>query len=67
MSETIRVRAKGTAKLPVPGMRGRFVGRDKAGEIIAGGVEVPAESYYLRALKRGDIEAVSAADSEVSE
>jgi hypothetical protein len=50
---TIRVRAKGDAMLPVLGMRGRYV-------------DVPAESYYLRAVARGDIEAVKAV-SEVSE
>ena len=42
------------------------VGRDKAGAIIEAGVDVPAESYYLRAIARGDIEAVKAV-SEVSE
>jgi predicted nucleotidyltransferase len=52
--------------LPVLGMRGRYVGRDKAGAIIEAGVDVPAESYYLRAIARGDIEAVKAV-SEVSE
>jgi hypothetical protein len=63
---TIRVRAKGDAMLPVLGMRGRYVGRDKAGAIIEAGVDVPVESYYLRAIARGDIEAVKAV-SEVSE
>lgn len=56
MMNTIRVRARGTAKLPVPGMRGRFVGRDKAGEIIAEGVDVPEDGYHVRAINRGDIE-----------
>lgn len=61
MAEMMKVRAVGTGKLPVPGMRGRFVGRDKAGEIIAEGVDVPEDGYHLRALARGDIEMVQVA------
>lgn len=57
----MRVRAVGTGKLPVPGMTGRFVGRTKAGEIIAEGVDVPEDGYHLRALTRGDIELVQVA------
>ncbi len=54
MSSTIRVRAVGDARLPVPGMGGRFVGRDrKPHEIIAEGVEVPDDSYHRRAIARG--------------
>lgn len=56
MSSTIRVRAVGDARLPVPGAPGRYVGRDrKTHEPIAGGVDVPADSYHLRALARGDL------------
>lgn len=56
MSNTIRVRAVGDARLPVPGAPGRFVGRDrKTFEPVEGGVEVPDDSYHRRALKRGDI------------
>lgn len=59
MSNTIRVRAVGDARLPVPGMPGRFVGRaPKTHEPIAEGVEVPDDSYHRRALARGDIAAV---------
>ena len=55
----IRVRAVGDAKLPVPGSAtARYVGRDKSGAVIADGVNVPADSYHLRALRRGDIEEV---------
>lgn len=54
MSSTIRVRAVGDARLPVPGMGGRFVGRDrKTHEIIAEGVEVPDDSYHRRAIAQG--------------
>lgn len=61
MSDTpmIRVRAVGDAKLPVPGSAtARYVGRDKSGAVISDGVNVPADSYHLRALRRGDIEEV---------
>lgn len=52
----LKVKAVGEARLPVPGFAGRFVGREKkSGAIIAEGVLVPADSYYLRALARGDI------------
>lgn len=54
--QTIRVKAVADARLPVPGTPGRFVGRDrKTGAIIADGVAVPADSYYLRAVARGDL------------
>lgn len=55
MSSTIRVRAVGDAKLPVPGMPGRFVARDKKGDPIQDGAEVPDDSYHRRAIARGDI------------
>jgi hypothetical protein len=55
----IRVRAVGDAKLPVPNSAtARYVGRDKSGAVIPDGVNVPADSYHLRALRRGDIEEV---------
>lgn len=61
--QTIRVKAVADARLPVPGVPGRFVGRDrKTGEIIAGGVSVPAESYYQRAVARGDLALIESAD-----
>ena len=61
--QTIRVKAVADARLPVPGTPGRFVGRDrKTGEIIADGVSVPAESYYLRAVARGDLALIESAD-----
>lgn len=56
MSSTIRVRAVGDARLPVPGMPGRFVGRaPKTHEPLADGVEVPDDSYHRRAIARGEI------------
>ena len=61
--QTIRVKAAADARLPVPGTPGRFVGRDrKTGEIIADGVAVPAESYYQRAVARGDLALLESAD-----
>jgi hypothetical protein len=61
--QTIRVKAVADARLPVPGTPGRFVGRDrKTGEIIADGVAVPAESYYQRAVARGDLALLESAD-----
>ena len=54
--QTIRVRAVGDAKLPVPGASSpRYVGRARDGEIIPEGVIVPADSYHLRALRRGEL------------
>lgn len=65
--QTIRVKAVGNARLPVPGTPGRFVGRDrKTGAIIADGVAVPADSYYLRAIARGDIALIESADEVLS-
>jgi len=53
----IRVRAVGDAKLPVPGVTAaRYVGRNRDGSVIAEGVVVPADSYYTRAVARGDLE-----------
>lgn len=61
--QTLRVKAVGDARLPVPGVPGRFVGRDrKTGEILADGVSVPADSYYLRAVARGDIALLAGAE-----
>lgn len=60
MSQTIRVRAVGDAKLPVPGATSpRYVGRARDGSIIAEGVTVPADSYHMRALRRGELVEVS--------
>lgn len=56
MSSTIRVRAVGDARLPVPGMPGRFVARaPKTHEPIAEGVDVPDDSYHRRAIARGEL------------
>ncbi len=55
--KTIRVRAVGDAKLPVPGVNAaRYVGRNRDGSVIAEGVSVPDDSYHRRAVERGDIE-----------
>ncbi len=60
---TLRVRAVRDAKLPMPNSAtARFVGRDKRGEIIPAGVDVPDDSYHRRALSRGDIELASAGE-----
>lgn len=57
MAETIHVRACGTARLPIPGMQGRYVARaPKTHEPLAEGAHVPADGYHLRAIERGDIE-----------
>lgn len=56
MSSSIRVRAVGDARLPVPGMPGRFVARaPKTHEPIAEGVDVPDDSYHRRAIARGEL------------
>jgi len=61
--QTIRVKAVGDARLPVPGAPGRFVGRDrKTGAVLADGVSVPADSYYLRAVARGDLALIESAE-----
>lgn len=67
MQNKIRVRAKGDARLPVPGTSGRFVGRDKKSEILADGVLVTEDAYHLRAVKRGDLEIVSEAPAAPEE
>lgn len=57
---TLRVRAVGDAKLPVPGSAtARYVGRDKKGAPIAEGVLVPDDSYHRRAIARGELEEVA--------
>ena len=62
MNETLHVCAVGDARLPVPGVRGRFVGRvPRSHELIAEGVHVPADGYHLRAIARGDIALMPAA------
>ena len=62
--KTIRVRAVGRAKLLAHDGRGyfipgRYVGRDRRGEILAEGELVPANSYHTRAVRRGDLELVT--------
>jgi hypothetical protein len=62
--KTIRVRARGRATLLARDSRGnlipgRFIGRDRKGEILAEGVAVEATSDVLRALQRGDLELVA--------
>lgn len=56
---TLRVRARGDARLPVPGFAGRYVGRDASGAAIPEGVVVPDDSYHRRALARGELDLVS--------
>jgi len=65
MSNTIRVRAVGDGRLPVPGTGGRFVGRSKSGDIIAAGVDVPDDSYHRRALASGALELVAVEEPAV--
>lgn len=56
MSTTIRVWAVGEARLPIPGMPGRFVARaPKSHAPLAEGADVPDDSYHRRALARGEI------------
>lgn len=60
MTATIHVFASGDAMLPVPGMPGRFVARAaKTHAPIAGGVDVPDDSYHRRAIARGDLSTVA--------
>jgi len=68
MSNTIRVRAVGDARLPVPGMPGRFVGRDrKTHALLAGCVEVPADGYHMRAVQRGELALCTSRDHDHEE
>lgn len=55
MSNTIRVCATDAARLPVPGIGGRFVGRTNKGAVIPEGVDVPDDTYHRRAIKRGEL------------
>lgn len=56
MSTTVRVWAVGEARLPTPGMPGRFVARaPKSHEPISEGVDVPDDSYHRRAIARGEL------------
>lgn len=55
MSNTIRVRTADAARLPVPGIGGRFVGRTTKGAVIPEGVDVPDDTYHRRAIKRGEL------------
>lgn len=68
MSSTIRVRAVGDARLPVPGMPGRVVARaPKTHEPIAEGVDVPDDSYHRRAIARGELAEVTTAKSAAAQ
>lgn len=58
----IRVFAVDGRSLPFEGGVGRFVARDKKGAALLAGDEVPATSYYHRAISRGDI-ALSAGET----
>lgn len=65
--KTIRVRAVGDkllSRIDADGMlvQGRYVGRGRNREATAEGEEVPATSYYHRAIERGDIELVKETD-----
>lgn len=56
MTDTIRVWAVGDARLPVPGMAGRFVARaPKTHEPLSEGALVPDDGYHRRALARREI------------
>ena len=56
MSDTIHVWAVGEARLPIPGMPGRFVARaPKTYEPLADGADVPDDSYHRRAIARGEL------------
>lgn len=63
---TFRVRAvEGRSLVAIDGdghpRPGRFIGRDRRGEIIAAGVDVPDDAHHRRALKAGDLELVEEA------
>ena len=66
MTSTLRVRARGDARLPVPGYAGRYVGRAADGSALPNGVDVPDDSYHQRALARGDIELVKPSEENPS-
>jgi hypothetical protein len=60
MPKTIRVRSSEGAKLLARDSRGnlipgRYVGRDRSGAVVAGGVLVEQTSDVLRAVQRGDL------------
>ena len=64
MNTPLRVRAIAGRKLPAitpegAPIPGRFVGYDRRGEILSEPVTVPADPYHLRAVKNGDLAAVS--------
>jgi hypothetical protein len=50
--------------LPFDGGVGRFVGRDKTGAARADGDLVPASSYYIRAIARGDVTVAPGGEKE---
>lgn len=65
--KTIRVRAVGDkllSRIDADGMLvvGRYVGRGRDRQAIPEGEEVPATSYYHRAIERGDLELVKEID-----
>jgi hypothetical protein len=53
--KTIRVFAVEGRSLPFEGGVGRFVARDKKGEPLEDGEDVPAKAYYHRAIARRDL------------
>lgn len=67
MSSTIRVWAVGEARLPIPGMPGRFVARaPKSHAHLADGADVPDDGYHQRAIARGEITTNAPAAVKVS-
>ena len=66
MPSTIRVWAVVEARLPIPGMPGRFVARaPKSHAPLAEGADVPDDGYHQRALARGEITATAPAAVKV--
>lgn len=68
--EYVRVWAAGDARFPHP--RGsvngcRFVARDRAGEPIPEGAQVPLDSDHRRAIARGDLSTIDPRGRAASE
>lgn len=60
----IRIRAVGDLLCPLVApdgatLKGRYAGRDKTGSALPDGELVDESSYYVRAVSRGDLLAVS--------
>lgn len=64
MPQDLRIRAVDDRLLPLVApdgatLKGRYAGRDKTGAALPDGELVPANSYYRRAISRGDVEEVT--------